>query len=120
MVVFFEHMSGKCQSIVMQHKYRVLKSMNALKCRTFGAISSYQCQYTTKVDQWQLTKLNFRPTFFSIRESVDSLCRDGDDTDTPINQEKRLKIPERYSYKPFQTHNRVYECFYTRYDPQSM
>ena len=38
-----------------------------------------------------------------IRESVDSLCRDGADTDTPNFQMKRLIAPERYSYKPFQT-----------------
>ena len=42
-----------------------------------------------------------------IRESVDSLCRDGADTDTPIYQMKRLITPERYSYKPFQTYNKA-------------
>ena len=43
----------------------------------------------------------------NIRESVDSLCRDGADTDTPIYQMKRLITPERYSYKPFQTYNKA-------------
>ena len=35
---------------------------------------------------------------FLIRELVDSLCRDGADTDMPIFQMKRLRTPERYSY----------------------
>ena len=43
-----------------------------------------------------------------IRESVDSLCRDGADTDTPIYQMKRLVTPEHYSYTPFQTYKK---CF---------
>ena len=47
---------------------------------------------------------------YTIRESVDSLCRDGTDMDTPINQMKRLRTPECYIYKPFQTH-KLYECF---------
>ena len=46
-----------------------------------------------------------------IRESVDSLCRDGADTDTPIYQMKRLITPERYSYKPFQTYNKALRVF---------
>ena len=47
----------------------------------------------------------------AIRESVDSLCRDGADTDTPIYQMKRLIAPERYSYKPFQTYNKALRVF---------
>ena len=46
-----------------------------------------------------------------IRESVDSLCRDGANTDTPIYQMKRLIAPERYSYKPFQTYNKALRVF---------
>ena len=37
------------------------------------------------------------------------------DTDTPIYQMKRLRTPERYSYKPFHTHNKLYECFYIKF-----
>ena len=55
-----------------------------------------------------------------IRESVDSLCRDGADTDTPIFEMKRIRTPEHYSHKPFQTHNKLYECFSTIQDAQSV
>ena len=49
--------------------------------------------------------------FVVIRESVDSLCRDGADTDTPIYQMERLIAPERYSYKPLQTYNKALREF---------
>ena len=49
--------------------------------------------------------------YIYIRESVDSLCRDGADTDTPIYQMKRLITPECYSYKPFQTYNKALRVF---------
>ena len=55
-----------------------------------------------------------------IRDSVDSLCRDGADTDMPIFEMKRLRTPERYSHKPFQTHDKLYECFSTIQDAQSV
>ena len=58
--------------------------------------------------------------FVSIRESVDSLCRDGADTDTPIFEMKRIRTPERQGHKPFQTHNKLYECFSTIQDAQSV
>ena len=50
---------------------------------------------------------------YNIRESVDTLCRDGANTHTPIYQMKQLRTPERYSHKPFQTHNKFYECLST-------
>ena len=61
-----------------------------------------------------LLHINIVPSFpvlLHIRESVDSLCRDGADTDTPIYQMKRLITPERYSYKPFQTYNKALRVF---------
>ena len=36
-----------------------------------------------------------------IRESVDSLCRDGTDTTRPLSHIEWLRTPKRSSYKPF-------------------
>ena len=36
-----------------------------------------------------------------IRESVDSLCRDGADTTRPLFKTEWLRTPKRGSYKPF-------------------
>ena len=37
----------------------------------------------------------------NIRESVDSLCRDGADTTHPLFQTEWLRTPKRGSYEPF-------------------
>ena len=43
----------------------------------------------------------------SIRESVDSLCRDGADRTRPFSKIEWLRTPKRGSYKPFWTHTRT-------------
>ena len=63
----------------------------------------------TNIHLWCFYAVNVQAIY--IRESVDSLCRDGADTDTPIYQMKRLIAPERYSYKPFQTYNMALRVF---------
>ena len=44
---------------------------------------------------------------FNIRESVDSLCRDGADRTRPFSKIEWLRTPKRASYKPFWTHTRT-------------
>ena len=38
----------------------------------------------------------------------------------PLTKIKWLRTLECYSYRPFQSHNKLYECFSTIWDPQSM
>ena len=38
---------------------------------------------------------------YNIRESVDSLCRDGADRTRPFSKIEWLRTPKRGSYKPF-------------------
>ena len=54
-----------------------------------------------------------------IIESVDSICRDGTDTPISLNKWNGSDSLERGSYRPFQTHNMAYECFYTQSNSQS-
>ena len=50
--------------------------------------------------------------YVHIRESLDSICRDGPDMDMPINQMKWLRTSdERYSCKPFQTRTKALRVF---------
>ena len=42
-----------------------------------------------------------------IRESVDSLCRDGADRTRPFSKLEWPRTPKRGSYKPFWTHTRT-------------
>ena len=41
------------------------------------------------------------PSDIYIRESVDSLCRDGADRTRPFSKIEWLRTPKRGSYKPF-------------------
>ena len=52
-----------------------------------------------------IAKLTLKNKF--IRESVDSLCRDGTDTTRPFFHIEWLRTPKRDSYKPFYTHEHI-------------
>ena len=59
------------------------------------------------IGTWFCNYINIPAGRYSIRESVDSLCRDGADRTRPFSKQDWPRTPKRGSYKPFWTHTRT-------------